>query len=250
MSAVTAGTACRWSRAGRGRSAASRRRRSCSTRVLIFFGDLLPDPALRDDRDLAEGPRGSPARQHLRAAAGDHLRALGEGVGLCLHRPLLRGPEGRLLEFGLHHRPERDRLDRGRIGERLRAGELAVQGIGDLLHDPAGRLLHPLPGDALSARAPHLEARHLQHDLRRDHGPHDLRHADPDAAFPQLFRLAAARALQGGARRRRRLLGRLLPDHDADVAADLHRRHHPAGHRHLERLSCSASSSPAAATIR
>ena len=27
-----------------------------------------------------------------------------------------------------------------------------------------------------------------------------------------------------------------LPDHAADVAADLRRRDHPAGHRHLERL--------------
>ena len=62
--------------------------------------------------------------------------------------------------------------------------------------------------------------------------------------FRNYLRVAAARALQGGARRRRRLLGRLLPDHDADVAADLLGRHHPAGDRHLERLSCSAWSSP------
>ena len=64
----------------------------------------------------------------------------------------------------------------------------------------------------------------------------DLRHADPDAAVPQLLRLAAGGAVQGGARRRRRLLGHLFQDHAADVAADLRRRHHPAGHRHLERL--------------
>ena len=40
-----------------------------------------------------------------------------------------------------------------------------------------------------------------------DHRPLDLRHADPDAALPQLFRLAAGGAVQGGARRRRRVLG-------------------------------------------
>ena len=130
------------------------------------------------------------------------------------------------------------------------AGELALQGLGVLLHHPARRLVHPLPGDDLSAGDPDLEARHLQHALRRDHGPHDLRHADPDAALPQLLRLAAARAVQGGARRRRRVLGHLLPDHDADVAADLQRRHHPAGHRHLERLPVRPGLCRASATTR
>ena len=83
----------------------------------------------------------------------DHLRAVGQGVGLRLHRPLLRGAEGRLLQLGLHHRAERHRLDRRRLGQRLRAGQLALQGIGVLLHRPARRVVHPLPGVALSAGA-------------------------------------------------------------------------------------------------
>ena len=50
--------------------------------------------------------------------------------------------------------------------------------------------------------------------------PHHLRPADDDAAVPQLFRLAAARAVQGGARRRRRLLSHLLVGDAADGDAD------------------------------
>jgi glucose/mannose transport system permease protein len=46
------------------------------------------------------------------AAAGDHLRALGQGLGHRLHRPQLRRPVARLLELGAHHRPVGDRLDR------------------------------------------------------------------------------------------------------------------------------------------
>ena len=42
---------------------------------------LLPAAALRDGRDLAEGHARDPPRQHLLAAAGDHLRALGQGLG-------------------------------------------------------------------------------------------------------------------------------------------------------------------------
>ncbi len=66
---------------------------------------------------------------------------------------------------------------------------------------------------------------------------HHLRHADPDAAVPQLFRLAAGRTVQGGARRRRRVLdASIFQHHAADVAADLRCGDDPAGHRHLERL--------------
>ena len=57
------------------------------------------------------------------------------------------------LQLGLHHRPERHRFDRRRLGQRLRARQLALQGVGILLHRPPGRLLHPLPGLALSAGA-------------------------------------------------------------------------------------------------
>ena len=83
-----------------------------------------------------------------------------------------------------------------------------------------------------------------------DHRPHHLRHADPDAAVPQLLHLGAGGAVQGGARRRRRVLAHLLQDHAADVAADLRRRHHPAGHRHLERLPVRRRSTPGPTPIR
>ena len=67
-------------------------------------GDLLSAAALRDGRDIAQGHAGDPARQHLFAAARDHLRALGEGLGQRLHRPQLRRAVARLLELGAHHR--------------------------------------------------------------------------------------------------------------------------------------------------
>ena len=76
------------------------------------------------------------------------------------------GLSARLLELGAHHRAERDRLDRDRLGERLRAGQLALQGRRDLLHDPDRRLLHPLSGDDLSDRHHAAEDRHLRHALR------------------------------------------------------------------------------------
>ena len=100
---------------------------------------LLPHAALRDGRDLAEGPRGSAPRQHLLSAARSDLRAVGQGMELSLHRALLRGPQGRLLEFGEDHGTERHRLDRRRGGQRLRALQLALPRVGILLHDPAGR---------------------------------------------------------------------------------------------------------------
>ena len=134
MSAVTAGNAFASEPAGR---RPTRRFAPATIMIytaLIFFAIYYLIPLYVMVGDLAEGPRGGAARQHLRAASRDHLRALGQGVGLRLHRPLLRGAEGRIPEIGLHHHPERDRLDRRRIGQRLRAGELALQGIGVLLH--------------------------------------------------------------------------------------------------------------------
>ncbi len=62
---------------------------------------------------------------------------------------------------------------------------------------------------------------HLFATLPGDHHhPHHLRHADHDDPVPQLLRFGADRAVQGGARRRSRLLADLLPHHDPDVGAD------------------------------
>jgi hypothetical protein len=54
-------------------------------------------------------------------------------------------------------------LDPDRLGQRLCARQLALQGGGSLLHDPDRRRLHPLSGDDLSDR--HRAARngHLRH---------------------------------------------------------------------------------------
>ena len=180
--------------------------------ALICRGALLPAAALRHDRDLAEGHAGNPARQHLRAAARDHLRALGQGLVQRLHRPQLRRPVARLLELGADHHSLDDRLDRDRLGQRLRAGELALQGRRPVLHDPDRRRLHPLPGDDLSDRHRAARTGHLRLADRPDHRPHHLRHADPDAAVPQLLRVAAGGTVQGGARRRRRVLARSISE--------------------------------------
>ena len=48
--------------------------------------------------------------------------------------PELRRAVARLLELGAHHRALGDPVDRDRLGERLCAGQLALQGLGHLLH--------------------------------------------------------------------------------------------------------------------
>ena len=141
-------------------------------RHAVRRGGLLSAAALRDDRHIAQGHAGNPARQHLRAAARDHLRALGEGMGDRLHRPQLRRAVARLLEFGPHHRSVGDRLDRDRLGQRLRARQLALQGRRSVLHDPDRRRLHPLSGDDLSDRHRAARDRHLRHLEGPRHRPH------------------------------------------------------------------------------
>ena len=54
------------------------------------------------------------------------------------------GLSPRLLELGPHHRALGDHLDRHRLGERLRAVQLALQGRQRLLRHPDLRRLHPL----------------------------------------------------------------------------------------------------------
>ena len=139
------------------------------------------------------------------------LRALGHGLVQGLHRARVQRHQRRLLELGADPDPVRDPLDRRRCDQRLRPVLLAgARGQLDVRH-PARRRLHPLPGLPLSP-GPHLLAgRHLQlADLHRAR-PRHLRPADDDAALPQLLRLAAGRAVQGGPRRWRRLLDDLLP---------------------------------------
>ncbi len=77
-------------RASRSRASPSRAATSSLYGIADRGGGLLSHPALRDGRDLAEGHAGNPPRQHLLATAGDHLRAVGEGLGDRLHRPQLR----------------------------------------------------------------------------------------------------------------------------------------------------------------
>ena len=108
------------------------------------------------------------------------------------------GLSRRLLELRHHHRAERDRLDRHCLGEWLCARQLALQGFGSLLHHPHRRGLHSLSGDALPDGHHPAHHGHLWHADRADRRAYRLRHADPDAAVPQLFRLAAGGTVQGG----------------------------------------------------
>jgi hypothetical protein len=83
-----------------------------------------------------------------------------------LHGSQLRWSVARLLEFGADHGAVCHPVDRHRLGERLRARQLALQGRRCLLHHPDFRCLHPLPGDALSDRDPAARTRHLRHAHR------------------------------------------------------------------------------------
>jgi hypothetical protein len=69
---------------------------------------------------------------------------------------------------------------------------------------------------------------------RRD--SYDLRHADHDAAVPQLLRGDSAGTVQGRAHRRRRFLAHLPAVDAADVDAGDRGGDHHAGDGHLERL--------------
>ncbi len=149
-----------------------RPRRALSRRNILLYGTLivvalyylLPLYVM-----IVTSLKGMPeirARQHLRAAAGDHLRAVGQGLGDGLHRPELRRPVARLLELGAHHRALGRPVDRHRLGQRLRAGQLALQGRRHLLHHPDRRRLHPLPGDDLPDRHHAARDRPLRHAAR------------------------------------------------------------------------------------
>jgi hypothetical protein len=87
---------------------------SCSTAPCAGRG-LLPAAALRDDRHLAEGHAGNPARQHLCAAGRDHLRALGQGLGGRPARAQLRRAVARFLELGADHGAVGRAVDRHRL---------------------------------------------------------------------------------------------------------------------------------------
>ena len=103
--------------------------------------------------------------------------------------------------------PLRDRLDRRRRADRLRAVVLAGARRGLLFGTLIVGRLHPLSGLHLSAGADVLPRRHQQFAARHCHHSHDLRPADYDADLPQSFRLAAGGTVQGRTRRRRQASG-------------------------------------------
>ena len=122
------------------------------------------------------------------AAGGDHLRALGQGLGQACG-PQLRRPQPRLLELGPDHCAVGDPLDRHRIVNGYALANWRFKGLGDLLRHPDLRRLHPLPGDALPDRHPPARDRALRLALGPRDRALDLRHADPDAPVPQLLHL-------------------------------------------------------------
>ncbi len=149
---------------------------------------LLPAAALRDGRDVAEGHAGDPPGQHLRAADGNHLRALGQGVGDGLHRPQLRRPFSRGFWNSVRITVPSVILSIAIASVNGYAlANWRFKGADIVLHDPDRRRLHSLSGDDLSDRHHPARDRHLRHADGPGHRAYDLRHADPDAAVPQLF---------------------------------------------------------------
>ena len=122
-------------------------------------------------------------------------------------RPAPGSPAGhqrRLLELGADPDPLGDPVDPDRRAQRLRAVLLAGARRGPAVRDPPDRRLHPTRCSSIAGPAV-LDGRHLQLAAGDRRGPHHLRHADHDAPVPQLLLVAAARAVQCGAGRRRRL---------------------------------------------
>ena len=130
-----------------------------------------------------------PARQHPGAARRPHLRSPGSRPGAKACTGLAcEGIQRRLLELGAHPDPVGDPVDPGRRAQRLCALLLAGARRESAVRDSSGRRVHPLPGVPLSAGPPVLDDRHLQLAARHRRRPHHLRHADHDAAVPQLLR--------------------------------------------------------------
>ena len=187
---------------------------------LIIAALFFLHAALGDDHDVAEVDAGDPLRQHLHTARASStfdpwVKAWDTA---CTGRDC-NGLKPGLLELGEDHRCSVPRLDHRRRAQRLCAGFWQLQGLRAACSPscvfgafvPYQVLIYPL---IIGLR----RSRPVRHAAGHRHRPHHLRHADPDAAVPQLLRLAAAGAVQGGARRRGRVLAHLLPDHAADVA--------------------------------
>ena len=121
-------------------------------RLPDHLGAVLPVPALRHDRDVAEDDARDPPRPPVQPAADMDGPAVDRCVAARLHRALdCNGLHPGLPELGQDHRAERDRLDRHRLDQRLRAVVLALQGRQHLLPAARVRRLRALPGGHLSA---------------------------------------------------------------------------------------------------
>ena len=140
------------SRAVRGQSRSSRRAGSSSTRS-SSSPPLLPVPALRHDHDIAQDDAGDPLGQHLHcppiewtfepwikawttACTGLNCNGLAPGfwnsVKITVPSTIVSIMIAAVNGYALVN--------------------WKLQGLGALLHHPDLRLVHPLPGDALSAR--------------------------------------------------------------------------------------------------
>ena len=191
-------------RRGRTLTAGARRR----LRLPGHRGAVLPAAAVDHGRHLAQAHGRGPPGQHPGLAVGAHAAALDR-------RPGPRPAPGSTATASASASGTRCGSSFPSVilsiaagcGQRLRAVVLAACAAPTAVRHPAGRRLHALPDLPLSRWcALFSQAGHLQ--LARLHraGPRHLRPAGDDAAVPQLLRLAAGRAVQGGAHRRRRLL--------------------------------------------
>ncbi|EGE60713.1 hypothetical protein RHECNPAF_1360097 [Rhizobium etli CNPAF512] len=197
---------------------------------------LLPVAALHHGRHLAEIDGRDPARTDLRAAGQTRFFRLGDRLVWRLHGNRLCRHSQRLLEFGGDHSSRGRTLGLYRLRQWLCAVALAAARGQPAVRPADGRRPHPVPDLPLSDGPRNGEYRALQFACRHHSRACHLRPAAGDAAFPQLFRQRAGRALQGGTRRRRRLLAHLFRDHAADRRTDGGRRFDAAVHRHLERF--------------
>ena len=120
--------------------------------LLVFARSCFPD--LRDDRHVGQGPRRDPPGQPAHVAAARDVGGLGQGVEDRLHGRALRRHAAVLPELDPDGDPGRAALVDHRRVQRLRAHALALSGRRRAVHDAAGRLLHPVPGDHPADGAP------------------------------------------------------------------------------------------------
>ena len=165
---------------------------------------VLSDPALGHADDLVQVDGGNPRRADFVLAEELHAGRLAERLVVRLYRPHLRRCAGRILEFDPNSRALRHFFDRTRRAHRLRDDLLSRARREPAVRHHADRRVHSLSGFHLSHGARVFVDRSIRLAWLYRRRARDLRSAADDPPVPQLLQLAADRAVQRRAGRRRR----------------------------------------------